>query len=468
MEEILSNILESKKTKTLREYEEIVQKSGMIWKKSFEYNTPITGQVNFDDFFKIAGKNVQKVCKFIVKCIDRGDSIEYVRSVQFFYKTVSGEIVEGFQQMHPQAPSKGKFAEKIFELEDDEYIIKMIGRTGLFLDAFGFETTKGRQYVFGGNGGGERELKAPDGLHFSNFGSIHCDGGVFSVLCDSLIIPNKEEDKNKQPVDFEQLGTAVKYIIDCLGIKDIFTLFKLNRYFASWRYSAIFLNKLSKRIIYSCNIQTRQYIEEIMKNANTSYRSIQQIQKLLNVTKNQISNPFGDQDFNGFTVTKNGGNGVIVIHSNMQNYRNSAFQTSFAYGELMFEAKLSDLFDEEFMQMLISRNACIVAGCYMKQPGFGAEGYVELFIRDDNAQKNIFHQKLSDTKLTKDWKQLFIKYEKDELSNEMAKFTPTSIKLLVGGKDTCYWGGHYGNIFSGITLRGIPFYSRKDKAFLSI
>lgn len=44
MDDILSNILNEKKiTKSLKDYEEIVQKSGMIWKKSHEYNTPISG-----------------------------------------------------------------------------------------------------------------------------------------------------------------------------------------------------------------------------------------------------------------------------------------------------------------------------------------------------------------------------------------------------------------------------------------
>jgi len=32
-----------------------------------------------------------------------------------------------------------------FELDDDEYPIAIIGRTGLFIDKFGFRTTKGKE-----------------------------------------------------------------------------------------------------------------------------------------------------------------------------------------------------------------------------------------------------------------------------------------------------------------------------------
>lgn len=45
--------------------------------------------------------------------------------------------------MHPEAPSKCKFKAVTLELDDDEYPIKIIGRTGLYVDSFGFHTNKG-------------------------------------------------------------------------------------------------------------------------------------------------------------------------------------------------------------------------------------------------------------------------------------------------------------------------------------
>lgn len=234
MEEFLSTILGAKsKPKTLSEYEQIVKTSGMMWKKPYEYNTPIAGHMNFDDFFKISGAKDAKLCKFTVKCFERGDgSIEYLRGIQFFYKGKDGKVFEGFDQTNPECLPKGKMKAVTFELDDDEYPIKIIGRTGLFVDKFGFHTTKGirnfllnyfaalmiliiinfgylfsfykisflqsgRDLVFGGEGGGERNLEAPKGLHFTKFGSIQCGDGIFSVLCESGILP-KGNDKDNQ------------------------------------------------------------------------------------------------------------------------------------------------------------------------------------------------------------------------------------------------------------------------------
>lgn len=53
-------------------------------------------------------------------------------------------------------------------------------------------------------------------------------------------------------------------------------------------------------------------------------------------------------------------------------------------------------------------------------------------MRDDDAAKDIFTETVSDNKLPKNWKQLFKVYQRD-LSGPNAKFTPTSIKLFVGG-----------------------------------
>lgn len=69
MSDFFENILgTSKNVKSLKEYEEIVRKSGMIWKKQFEYNSVVAGHVNFDDFFKVASGGNAKLCKFIIKC----------------------------------------------------------------------------------------------------------------------------------------------------------------------------------------------------------------------------------------------------------------------------------------------------------------------------------------------------------------------------------------------------------------
>lgn len=76
MDEFFQNLLnENKNVKTLKEYEEIVNKSGMMWKKPYEYNTPISGHTNFDDFFKIAGVPNAKLCKFIIKNIVKDDGV---------------------------------------------------------------------------------------------------------------------------------------------------------------------------------------------------------------------------------------------------------------------------------------------------------------------------------------------------------------------------------------------------------
>lgn len=123
----------------------------------------------------------------------------------------------------------------------------------MFLNQFKLD----REFSFGGEGGGPRELKAPKGLFFNRFGSVHCPDGIFSILCESSIIPenNQQAIANKSSgINLEFLGNSIRFVFDCLSLKEIFTLFKLNRYFAAQRHSPVFLNRLAKRIIYSCDI----------------------------------------------------------------------------------------------------------------------------------------------------------------------------------------------------------------------
>jgi len=117
-----------------------------MWKKPFEYNTPIAGNLNFDDFFKVVTLKDAKLWKVTIKCFERPDgSIEYLRGIQFFYKGSDGKTAEGYDQTNPACLSKGKMKAMTFELDDDEYPIAIIGRTGLFIDKFGFRTTKGKE-----------------------------------------------------------------------------------------------------------------------------------------------------------------------------------------------------------------------------------------------------------------------------------------------------------------------------------
>jgi len=76
----------------------------------------------------------------------------------------------------------------------------------------------------------------------------------------------------------------------------------------------------------------------------------------------------------------------------------------------MYQAKLADIFDSEFLKMLENGTACIVAGCYMKNPGFGAKGHMKLVIRDDHANKDVLNETVQDKNLPKEWKPFFIKY----------------------------------------------------------
>jgi len=53
-----------------------------MWKKPFEYNTPIAGNLNFDDFFKVVTLKDAKLWKVTIKCFERPDgSIEYLRGI---------------------------------------------------------------------------------------------------------------------------------------------------------------------------------------------------------------------------------------------------------------------------------------------------------------------------------------------------------------------------------------------------
>lgn len=83
MDTYFDNLLDGKGTaKTLKEYEDIVKQSGTMWKKPFEYNTPIAGNLNFDDFFKVVTLKDAKLSKVIIKCFERPDgSIEYLRGI---------------------------------------------------------------------------------------------------------------------------------------------------------------------------------------------------------------------------------------------------------------------------------------------------------------------------------------------------------------------------------------------------
>lgn len=57
---------------------------------------------------------------------------------------------------------------------------------------------------------------------------------------------------------------------------------------------------------------------------------------------------------------------------------------------------------------------------------------------------------------------MFVKYQ-HEPNTTNSKLTATSVTLLVGGQDKVYWAGHYGNLISGLTICGVPFYSKTDR-----
>ena len=50
------------------------------------------------------------------------------------------------------------------------------------MDNFGVITSKGREFQFGGTGGGDYSMSAPKGYHFTNFGGQFSDGWD-SVSC---------------------------------------------------------------------------------------------------------------------------------------------------------------------------------------------------------------------------------------------------------------------------------------------
>lgn len=61
----------------------------------------------------------------------------------------------------------------------------------MILDNFSILTSKGNLYSFGGIGGGEYFVNAPEGYHFTNFGGLYSEGwdSISSFSTDLASIP---------------------------------------------------------------------------------------------------------------------------------------------------------------------------------------------------------------------------------------------------------------------------------------
>ena len=145
--------------------EPIFQSQGQFKSDEFQRGKTHPDTIPFDDSSVLAKypPSSYKIWKFTVYHDDK--SIYGWKADYFVFGP--NIVIEG--QKHIGNQWKGG-KEEVVELAPDEYIIQVFGRNGDIMDNFGYATSKGRKFSFGGSGGNPFEAKAPSGYHFGVLG----------------------------------------------------------------------------------------------------------------------------------------------------------------------------------------------------------------------------------------------------------------------------------------------------------
>lgn len=167
------------KLKPISHYE---TKNFHTWSKHYQINQRLYGNRDMDDIFKVEFSKAHKVSHFkIWRKID-----QYIVGVQFKYTTQQNCIITGHLMKEEIPDNQCVVLES--DLDQDEYIVEIFGRKGLHIDKLGFRTTKDREFVIGGEGGGPFSIKCPANFHFATFAANY-GGNINALFVDIQEIP---------------------------------------------------------------------------------------------------------------------------------------------------------------------------------------------------------------------------------------------------------------------------------------
>lgn len=209
-----------------------------------------------------------------------------------------------------------KYISETFELNDDEYVTELLGRKGMILDNFGIKTNKGNVYSYGGTGGGEYSLKAPEGFYFSCFGGYFSPGwdslSSFTVEVKELPQDDGENQRREHSYQLKSYKPAFRRLIDFLTTSEVTKFFRLNKDFARFRHDDYVLTRIGCRCVYSGVPRSIKYIKKMIKycpkdEVNNVY---EQIMNYLSLSQNFIKNPDGKDDFKEYSIVEDGGDRI--------------------------------------------------------------------------------------------------------------------------------------------------------------
>lgn len=327
-------------------------------------------------------------------------------------------------------------------LDDDEYIVALVGRAGLFIDKFGIKTNKGREWGFGGEGGGPFNVDVPAGYYVSDFGSNTWEH-LSCIMADIKQIPgtgattSKTYDRFFKSPNFAKLFLT---IMQFLTTQDCCKVFKVGRQLAQLRFMPEFLDRQIMLCVKHTNENIRKYLSKLLKHSR-KLEAYKFGKRFLMDNKNKIDNGEG-KDMSGWQIIEDGGDGIKA--------KGNAFATSHGWCTVMQEKSFEDIFNEELLEQIYIGEIIISAGAIFKDSGFGGVGKVKLEIVGDNGQ--IIYSNEDSKKSDQAGTNISTSYVRD-IKNLV---NPKKFRLYVGGKDTCNWAGYYGPDINGIFLKAWP------------
>lgn len=227
-----------------------------------------------------------------------------------------------------------------------------------------------------------------------------------------------------------------------LTLHEALQLLCLNKYFHSHLpnslYKRIIVEHALGTIFYNDpeEIDSTDQILEMIGCANKSYDSIYESIKS---AQNLVKNPYGAEGFAHWTKF-NGGNGWAIENWGTYKEKSNVFVSSFGWGKLVQNITLPRL----------SHRFLVAKTMIARRWDCGAMG--QLIVKFDNGTEFKSEEMVCPydsrdigTRICRGWIPLIVRVEVPD--------DVRSVDLILRGKDTQYWNGHYGARFGMTSLR---------------
>jgi hypothetical protein len=257
------------------------------------------------------------------------------------------------------------------------------------------------------------------------------------------------------------LLNLLNQIYDHLELSDFMQIFLINKKFYNiFNYEPVLFVYAIKNF-YLADNQFHLNLTKFFKRILNRFDPIKEVPELykdifqnfllkIPISKNLVKNCCGEKGFEGWNITRNGGNNWQVENILTQKHRKTCFVSSFSWCEMMYVVKFED-FHPIAKTLFFENKAVIKLGCYVaRRWDCTAEGKFRAEIINQTGEK--FFDQVVEVKApdlpndnTPDhshYKLLNLTY-----AHEPDKI-PSEIIITIAGKDSRFWRGHFGTRFS--------------------